>query len=76
MHSQLAKAIEGTPAGSVVSLADLVMLAGAYAVELCNGPKIEVRSDHGGATLWSWWVTMLCAWARAQELRRAALLLL
>jgi len=40
---QLAKAIEGTPAGSVVSLADLVMLAGAYAVELCNGPKIELR---------------------------------
>ncbi|KAF5828413.1 heme peroxidase, partial [Dunaliella salina] len=40
---QLAKAIEGTLAGPAVSLADLVMLAGAHAVWQCNGPDILLR---------------------------------
>jgi len=40
--TQLANALEGTPAASTVSLADLVVIAGAYAVQLCDGPAIEV----------------------------------
>jgi len=43
-HPQLAKALKATPAASSVSNADLIALAGAYAVKLCDGPDIEVRA--------------------------------
>lgn len=40
---QVQQALKGSPAESTVSAADIIVLAGAYAVALCGGPQIKVR---------------------------------
>ena len=47
------KRLAGTAAEGAVSQADLIALAGAYAVRVTEGPRIEVRGRGGGA--WQGW---------------------
>jgi L-ascorbate peroxidase len=39
---QIQTALKGTPAEGVVSLADIIALAGAHAVALTGGPQMQV----------------------------------